>query len=132
MTRRGPATLSWLLIAFAVVWVAIKAFGQGFGVAGNGPQFVITALNGMSLAALYFVTASGFTLIFGLMRVVNMARAPCFYRVGCDRAGMSRRLLRSHLWMPRSSASARRPLRASRRAVRAYGVPRTAAPTRRL
>src|SRR5205823_7971841 len=56
LARRGPATLSWLLLAFAIAWVAIKAFGQGFGITGNGPQFVITALNGVSLAALYFIT----------------------------------------------------------------------------
>ena len=30
-------------------------------------------LNGLSLAALYFIVASGFSLTFGLMRVVNMA-----------------------------------------------------------
>ncbi|MBV8946175.1 MAG: branched-chain amino acid ABC transporter permease [Solirubrobacterales bacterium] len=78
LTRRGPALLSWLLLAFAIVWVAIKAFGQGFGISGNGPQFVITALNGVSLAALYFITASGFTLIFGLMRVVNMAHGSLY------------------------------------------------------
>ena len=78
LTRRGPALMSWLLLAFAIVWVAIKAFGQGFGISGNGPQFVITALNGVSLAALYFITASGFTLIFGLMRVVNMAHGSLY------------------------------------------------------
>jgi branched-chain amino acid transport system permease protein len=70
--------VSWLLLAFAIVWVAIKAFGSGFGITGNGPTFVITALNGVSLAALYFITASGFTLIFGLMRVVNMAHGSLY------------------------------------------------------
>ncbi|MBV8710924.1 MAG: branched-chain amino acid ABC transporter permease [Solirubrobacterales bacterium] len=78
LTRRGPALLSWLLLAFAIVWVLVKAFDQGFGISGNGPQFVITALNGVSLAALYFITASGFTLIFGLMRVVNMAHGALY------------------------------------------------------
>lgn len=34
--------------------------------------FVIT-LNGLTLAALYFLAACGFSLIFGLMRTVNMA-----------------------------------------------------------
>jgi branched-chain amino acid transport system permease protein len=67
-----------LLLAFSIVWVLVKAFGQGFGTAGNGPQFVVVALNGVSLAALYFITASGFTLIFGLMRVVNMAHGSLY------------------------------------------------------
>ena len=35
--------------------------------------FFIVTLNGLTLAALYFLAASGFTLIFGLMRTVNMA-----------------------------------------------------------
>lgn len=76
--RRGPAAVGWLLLAFAIVWVLIKAFGAGFGLDGNGPQLVIVALNGLSLAALYFITASGFTLIFGLMRVVNMAHGSLY------------------------------------------------------
>lgn len=35
--------------------------------------FIIVTLNGLTLAALYFLAASGFSLIFGLMRTVNMA-----------------------------------------------------------
>lgn len=35
--------------------------------------FFIVTLNGLTLASLYFLAASGFTLIFGLMRTVNMA-----------------------------------------------------------
>ena len=35
--------------------------------------FFIVTLNGLTLAALYFLAASGFSLIFGLMRTVNMA-----------------------------------------------------------
>ncbi|TGE01104.1 branched-chain amino acid ABC transporter permease [Methylobacterium nonmethylotrophicum] len=38
-------------------------------------------LNGLTLAALYFVVASGFSLIFGLMRTVNMAHGS-LYLVG--------------------------------------------------
>jgi branched-chain amino acid transport system permease protein len=44
-------------------------------------QFVTVTLNGLTLAALYFVVASGFTLIFGLMRIVNLAHGS-FYLVG--------------------------------------------------
>ena len=40
--------------------------------------FAATLLNGLSLAALYFVVASGFTLIFGLMRVVNLAHGSLY------------------------------------------------------
>jgi branched-chain amino acid transport system permease protein len=43
--------------------------------------FVTVTLNGLTLAALYFVVASGFSLIFGLMRTVNMAHGS-LYLVG--------------------------------------------------
>lgn len=36
-------------------------------------QIILVALNGLTLAAMYFLVASGLTLIFGLMRVINMA-----------------------------------------------------------
>ena len=36
-------------------------------------QLLVVVLNGLTLAALYFIVASGLTLIFGLMRIVNLA-----------------------------------------------------------
>lgn len=42
---------------------------------------VLQAINGVSLAALLFLLASGFTLSFGLMRVVNMAHG-AYYLLG--------------------------------------------------
>jgi branched-chain amino acid transport system permease protein len=41
----------------------------------------VTLLNGLTSAGLFFIVASGFALIFGLMRVVNMAHGS-FYLVG--------------------------------------------------
>lgn len=41
-------------------------------------QFVTVGLNGLTQAALYFIVASGFTLIFGLMRTVNMAHGSLY------------------------------------------------------
>ncbi len=41
-------------------------------------QFVTVGLNGLTLAALYFVVASGFTLIFGLMRTTNLAHGSLY------------------------------------------------------
>jgi branched-chain amino acid transport system permease protein len=60
-----------VVIAVVVVFLAIKA-------ADDLRQFTIVSLNGITLAALYFVVASGFTLIFGLMRVVNMAHGSLY------------------------------------------------------
>ncbi|WP_439598236.1 branched-chain amino acid ABC transporter permease [Falsiroseomonas sp.] len=39
-------------------------------------------LNGLTLAALYFIVAAGFSLIFGLMRVVNMAHGAMYLVAG--------------------------------------------------
>jgi branched-chain amino acid transport system permease protein len=44
----------------------------------NHPLFLRTLLNGVTLAALYFVVASGFTLVFGLMRNVNLAHGSLY------------------------------------------------------
>jgi branched-chain amino acid transport system permease protein len=41
-------------------------------------DFLTVVLNGVTLAALYFIVASGFTLIFGLMRTTNMAHGSLY------------------------------------------------------
>jgi branched-chain amino acid transport system permease protein len=41
-------------------------------------QFLTIGLNGITLGALYFIVASGFTLIFGLMRTVNLAHGTLY------------------------------------------------------
>ena len=55
-------------IAVFIVWA----------VATSPRQFVSTLLNGITLAALYFLVASGFTLVFGLMRNVNLAHGSLY------------------------------------------------------
>lgn len=40
--------------------------------------FLLTVLNGLTLAGLYFLVASGFTLVFGLMRNVNLAHGSLY------------------------------------------------------
>src|SRR5918995_3505017 len=70
--RWSPKRIAFFaLIALVAVFLAIKA-------ADDLRQFVVVTLNGVTLAALYFVVASGFTLIFGLMRVVNMAHGSLY------------------------------------------------------
>lgn len=44
-------------------------------------QFSLILLNGLTAASLYFLVASGLTLIFGMMRVVNLAHGG-FYLMG--------------------------------------------------
>jgi branched-chain amino acid transport system permease protein len=40
--------------------------------------FLLTLLNGLTLASLYFLVASGFSLVFGLMRNVNLAHGSLY------------------------------------------------------
>ena len=73
-----------VLAVLPLLWVLFFApttgkFATSFGSAVHDPKdFTITVLNGVTAAGLYFVVASGFTLIFGLMRVVNMAHGAFF------------------------------------------------------
>jgi branched-chain amino acid transport system permease protein len=60
-----------VLVGAVGVWLLVKA-------AEDPRKFVVVTLNGVTLAALFFVVASGFTLIFGLMRVVNMAHGSLY------------------------------------------------------
>jgi branched-chain amino acid transport system permease protein len=77
--RVAGLVLLTLLVVLPVVWVLFIASGTTFGAAVSDPKdFLITLLNGVTAAALYFIVASGFTLIFGLMRVVNMAHGAFF------------------------------------------------------
>jgi branched-chain amino acid transport system permease protein len=62
----------WLLFGLPVAVFAVWA------VADNSPLFFKTLLNGLTLASLYFLVASGFTLVFGLMRNVNLAHGSLY------------------------------------------------------
>jgi branched-chain amino acid transport system permease protein len=63
---------AWLLLgvplAVFVVWAVVD----------NDKLFFTTLLNGLTLASLYFLVASGFTLVFGLMRNVNLAHGSLY------------------------------------------------------
>jgi branched-chain amino acid transport system permease protein len=75
--RPAPA-VAILLGALALFDVLWQAFEKGLGNSGNVPTFILVTLNGLTLAGLYFITASGLTLIFGLLRVTNLAHGALF------------------------------------------------------
>ena len=64
------ASLLWLLLAVWPPWL-VEALGRK-------KTFVSTLLNGITLGGLYFLVASGFTLVFGLMRNVNLAHGSLY------------------------------------------------------
>lgn len=75
---RIGAAVAVLLLVLGMAGVLGQAFSSGLGNTGNLPTFIIITLNGLSLAGLYYITASGFTLIFGLMRITNLAHGGLF------------------------------------------------------
>jgi branched-chain amino acid transport system permease protein len=69
--KRSELAFWWLLVlplALLSVW----------GLYEDATLFLKTMLNGLTLASLYFIVASGFTLVFGLMRNVNLAHGSLF------------------------------------------------------
>jgi branched-chain amino acid transport system permease protein len=85
---RGSLTLSWqtllgLLAVLVLAWLVLAIWPDWLlEVLGRKRTFVNTLLNGLTLAGLYFLVASGFTLIFGLMRNVNMAHGAMYLAGG--------------------------------------------------
>lgn len=80
LSRLGPTGTAVAVICAAVAaWVLFFATGTSAGAAISEPgEFIVTTLDGLTLAGLLFVVASGFTMIFGLMRTVNMAHGSLF------------------------------------------------------
>lgn len=66
----GAAALLWMVFAVWPDWLEAAI--------GRKRTFVNTLLNGITLAGLYFLVASGFTLVFGLMRNVNLAHGSMY------------------------------------------------------
>ncbi|MDD5333951.1 MAG: branched-chain amino acid ABC transporter permease [Rhodoferax sp.] len=64
----------------SVFWAALPVVGlvAAWMLVDNRRLLALTVLNGLTLAGLYFLVASGFTLVFGLMRVVNLAHGSLF------------------------------------------------------
>jgi branched-chain amino acid transport system permease protein len=78
-SRLGGLAVGVAAGLFVVLWIGAIGRSMAFGTAIDDPKdFLIVVLNGLTAAGLYFVVASGFTLIFGLMRVVNMAHGSFF------------------------------------------------------
>ena len=83
MTRfveRHPAWALIVIIAVAVaLWLIFAVWPPGLEEAVGRKRVFLNALfNGITLGGLYFLVASGFTLIFGLMRNVNLAHGSLY------------------------------------------------------
>lgn len=70
-TSRG-AWAAWILIGVPLAVFTIWALVD------NAKLYLTTLLNSLTLASLYFLVASGFTLVFGLLRNVNLAHGSLY------------------------------------------------------
>ena len=79
ITRR-PGLMLLVAVLVAILLYLIFAVWPDWlkDILGRKKVFVNTLLNGLTLAALYFLVASGFTLVFGLMRNVNLAHGSMY------------------------------------------------------
>lgn len=78
MTRHVRNALL-LILALALLWLFLALWPEWLvDLIGGKRLFVNTILNGVTLAGLYFLVASGFTLVFGLMRNVNLAHGSLY------------------------------------------------------
>ncbi|MEM9131868.1 MAG: branched-chain amino acid ABC transporter permease [Actinomycetota bacterium] len=84
-TTWSPARLATaLVVGLAAAWILVLAdrewtvaTAKSSAIADPG-EFLVTLVDGMTFAGLLFVVAAGFTLVFGLMRTVNMAHGALF------------------------------------------------------
>ena len=79
MQRRTLRILGIVLLSAVLLWLIFAVWPDWLvGSLGRKKTFVNTLLNGVTLAGLYFLVASGFTLVFGLMRNVNLAHGSMY------------------------------------------------------
>ncbi len=83
MRRFANAHPIWTGIIFIAVvillWLIFAIWPDGLvDVIGRKKIFLSALFNGITLGGLYFLVASGFTLIFGLMRNVNLAHGTLY------------------------------------------------------
>jgi branched-chain amino acid transport system permease protein len=78
--ERYPFWSLLILIAVAfALWLVFATWPPGLEQAiGRKKVFLNAVFNGITLGGLYFLVASGFTLIFGLMRNVNLAHGSLY------------------------------------------------------
>lgn len=67
------------VVAAILLWMIFAIWPDGLSDAIGSKKIFLNALfNGITLGGLYFLVASGFTLIFGLMRNVNLAHGTLY------------------------------------------------------
>src|SRR5690606_26395002 len=58
--------------------LGVVVVAVGWGYSTDNKLFITASMNGLTTAALYFLVAVGFTLIFGLMRNINLTHGALY------------------------------------------------------
>lgn len=67
------------IVILLFLWAIFAPWSRGFvDIFGRKKIFLNALFNGVTLGSLYFLVASGFTLIFGLMKNVNLAHGSLY------------------------------------------------------
>jgi branched-chain amino acid transport system permease protein len=78
-SARQAGTALAILAAAILIWMVFGVWPAWLELLLDSKKtFVSAILNGVTLAGLYFLVASGFTLVFGLMRNVNLAHGSLY------------------------------------------------------
>jgi branched-chain amino acid transport system permease protein len=78
-TRHPVWTAVIAIVVAGLAWLILAPWPEGLEAAiGRKRIFLNAVFAGITLGALYFLVASGFTLIFGLMRNVNLAHGSLY------------------------------------------------------
>ena len=79
INRSQLVAMLWLLAALVLVWMTFGIWPEWLNaILISKKTFISVVLNGLTLGGLYFLVASGFTLIFGLMHNVNLAHGSLY------------------------------------------------------
>ena len=79
ISRRQGWAFAGLVAAAIILWLVLAQWPEWLdAILISKKAFFSSILNGLTLAGLYFLVASGFTLIFGLMRNVNLAHGSLY------------------------------------------------------
>jgi branched-chain amino acid transport system permease protein len=93
LKKHPVAIVVYVVLAALVVWLFLALWPHWLvALIGSKKIFVNTIFNGVTLAGLYFLVASGFTLVFGLMRNVNLAHGSLYLfgaYIGYDAADLT-------------------------------------------
>ncbi len=78
-TRYPVWTIVIVVVVVGFLWLIFAPWPPGLEAAmGRKRVFLNAIISGVTLGALYFLVASGFTLVFGLMRNVNLAHGSLY------------------------------------------------------